>query len=293
MSTRRRERWVGWLFALPWVIGFSVFLLYPLLASIYYSLCDYSVLRPPIFIGLENYRQLFLDPVFWKAMANTGIYAALTIPSTLIVSLALALLLNTKVRGMAYYRTIFFVPSLVPAVATACLGLWMFNNEHGLVNQMLGFVGIKGPNWMGDIAWAKPTLAMLAVWGVGNAVVIYLAGLQDVPVQLYEAADLDGAPAWRKTWHITLPMISPVILFNGVMGIIQTLQVFVQPYIMFPEGAPARSTYLYVTYLYDNAFRFHKMGYASAMGWIMFVVIFALTMLAIKGTEKKVHYGSG
>lgn len=288
---RKGEGLRGWLFASPWVIGFSVFLLYPLSASIYYSLCDYSVLRAPVYIGLDNYRSLFQDPVFWKALSNTAIYAAIAIPVTLIASLGLALLLNSRVKGMSFYRTIFFIPSLMPLVATACLWLWLLNNQHGLINQLLGFVGITGPNWMGDTLWSKPSLALVAVWGVGNAVVIYLAGLQDVPVQLYEAAELDGARPWRRTWHITLPMLSPVILFNSIIGMIGALQVFVLPYVMFPEGAPARSTYFYTAYLYDNAFRFHKMGYASAMGWIMFIVIFLLTMLALKTTERRVHYG--
>lgn len=288
---RKGEGLRGWLFASPWVIGFGVFLLYPLAASIYYSLCDYSVLRAPVYIGLDNYKALFEDPVFWKALSNTAIYAAMAVPLTLITSLGLALLLNSRVKGMSFYRTIFFIPSLMPLVATACLWLWLLNNQHGLINQLLGFAGITGPNWMGDTLWSKPSLVLIAIWGVGNAVVIYLAGLQDVPVQLYEAAELDGARPWRRTWHITLPMLSPVILFNSIIGMIGALQVFVLPYVMFIEGAPARSTYFYTAYLYDNAFRFHKMGYASAMGWIMFIVIFLLTMLALKTTERRIHYG--
>lgn len=293
MTARRREAITGWLFASPWVVGFSVFLLYPLAASIYYSLCDYSVLRPPIYVGLDNYRNLIADALFWTSLKNTAIYAILVFPATLVASLAIALLLNTKVRGMSFYRTIFFIPSLVPVVSSSVLWMWLLNNEYGLINQLIGLTGVQGPNWMASTFWSKPALVLMAVWGVGNAVVIYLAGLQDVPVQLYEAANLDGARPWRKTWHITLPMLSPVILFNGIMGIIGTLQVFVQPYIMFPDGAPARSTYMYTMYLYDNAFRFHKMGYASAMGWILFILIFILTMLALRTTEKKVHYGGG
>lgn len=293
MTSRRREALTGWLFASPWVVGFCLFLAFPLLSSIYYSLCDYSVLRPPVFIGGENYQNLFADTLFWTSLRNTAIYTLLVLPATLFVSLGLALLLNTKVRGMSFYRTIFFVPSLVPVVSTAVLWMWLFNNEHGMINQIIGLAGIQGPNWMGDTFWSKPALMIMAVWGTGNAIVIYLAGLQDVPSTLYEAADLDGARPWRKTWHITFPMLSPVILFNGIMGIIGTLQVFVQPYVMFPEGAPARSTYMYTMYLYDNAFRFHKMGYASAMGWILFIIIFVLTMLALRLTEKRVHYGGG
>ncbi len=291
MTMRRKEAISGWLFAAPWILGFSVFLAYPLLSSIYYSFTDYSVLRKPVFTGLENYSDLMGDEVFWLTLKNTAVYAALALPIGLLVSVSLALLLNTKVRGMAFYRTIFYLPSLVPLVSLAMLWLWMFNGQRGLVNELLVLVGITGPNWLGDVGWSKPALAIISLWGIGNAIVIYLAGLQDVPDSLYEAADLDGASAWKKTRYVTLPMISPVIQFNLIIGIIGTLQVFAIPYIMLPGGAPARSSYFYTMYLFDNAFRFQKMGYACAMGWILFLLIFALTMIALKVSEKRVHYG--
>lgn len=287
---RRKDQIAAMLFASPWFIGFSVFLAYPLAASIYYSFCDYSVLKPPVWIGTANYTELMRDEVFWIALKNTLVYAALALPLGTILAIALALLLNTKVRGMAFYRTIFFLPSLVPMVSLAVLWLWLFNGERGIVNLGLESVGVGGRNWLGDPAWSKPALVLLGLWGAGNAMVIYLAGLQDVPQQLYEAADLDGASPWTKTRHVTLPMISPVILFNVIMGMIGTLQVFTVPYIMFPGGVPARSTYFYTMYLFDNAFRYHKMGYASAMGWIMFLIILSLTMLSIKLSERKVYY---
>ena len=290
---RKKEAWAGYLFAAPWIVGFCVFLLYPLLSSMYYSFCDYSVLKAPVWIGLDNYRELLGDEVFWIALKNTALYAVFALPLGVIFAISLALLLNSKVRGLAFYRTIFFVPSLVPMVSLAVLWLWMFNGEHGLVNRLLAFIGITGPNWLGDPVFSNPALVVLGVWGVGNAIVIYLAGLQSVPVALYEAADLDGAKAWAKTRHVTLPMISPVILFNLIMGIIGTLQVFTVPYVMFPGGSPARSTYFYTMYLFDNAFRYHKMGYACAMGWIMFLIIFALTMLSLRVSEKHVHYEGG
>lgn len=293
MTTRRKEALSGYVFALPWLIGFSVFLAYPLIASIYYSFCDYSVLRSPVFIGTENYQDLMRDEVFWKTLQNTLLYASFALPVGLLVSVSLALLLNSKVRGMAFYRTIIYLPSLVPLIALAMIWLWMFNGEHGLVNNMLGHAGIKAPNWIGDPVWSKPALAMISLWTLGNAVVIYLAGLQDVPQSLYEAADIDGASPWAKTRSVTLPLISPVILFNLIMSIIGTLQIFAVPYVMFPNGTPARSTYFYTAYLFDNAFRYQKMGYASAMGWILFLLIFALTMLALKFSEKRVHYGGG
>lgn len=293
MNSKLKESLTGWAFASPWVVGFSVFLLYPLVASLYFSFCDYSVLKPPLFIGTENYTDLFKDEVFWIALANTGIYALFALPASLIFSLALALLLNTKVRGMTVYRTIFFLPSILPLVAVAVLWLWLFNGEYGLLNSGLALFGIKGPNWLGDPIWTKPVLILLGMWGVGNAIVIYLAGLQEVPKHLYEAADLDGASPWAKTRNVTLPLLSPVILFNMIMGIIGTLQIFTVPYVMFPGGAPARSTYFYAMYLFDNAFVFQKMGYACAMGWIMFLIIFGLTITALKLSEKHVHYEGG
>ncbi len=289
----KKETRAALLFASPWVIGFCVFLAYPLLASIYYSFCDYSVLRPPVWIGLRNYTNLFQDEVFYKTLSNTAFYAIFALPLGMLVAIGLALLLNTKVRGLAVYRTIFFLPSLVPMVSLAVLWLWLFNGENGLVNIGLGMIGIKGPNWLSDPEFSKPALILLSLWGTGNAMVIYLAGLQDVPVQLYEAADLDGASPWDKVRNVTIPMISPVILFNLIMGIIGTLQVFTVPYVMFPGGSPARSTYFYTMYLFDNAFRYQKMGYACAMGWIMFVIILVLTMVSLRLSEKHVHYGGG
>jgi multiple sugar transport system permease protein len=290
---RRKEALTGLLFASPWFIGLAVFLLYPLGASIYYSFTDYSVLKAPVWIGLENYSELMRDEVFWKTVTNTGVYAMLALPAGLVLSLSLAMLLNSKVAGMAIYRTIFFIPSLVPMVSLAVLWLWMLNSQYGVFNHALSVVGIQGPNWLGDPLWSKPALVVTGLWGAGNAMLIYLASLQDVPQPLLEAADLDGASPWAKVRNVTLPMISPVILFNLIMGIIGTLQVFAVPYVMFPGGTPARSTYFYAMYLFDNAFRFNKMGYACAMGWIMFVVILALTLGALKLSEKHVHYQGG
>lgn len=307
----RAETRTALLFASPWIIGFSVFLAYPLVASFYYSFCDYSVLREPVWLGSQNYRALLRDEVFWKSLQNTAIYAAMVLPFGMAVAISLALLLNAKVRGMTVYRTIFFLPSLVPTIPLAVLWLWVFNGEHGILNEVLRRIQLAvlwlwdlvfhhgvaarhanlfAPNWLSDPAWSKPALVLLALWGAGNAMVIYLAGLQDVPAEMYEAAELDGAGFWAKTRNVTLPMLSPVILFNGIMGIIGTLQVFAEPYVMFPGGSPARSTYFYTMYLFDNAFIYHKMGYACAMGWIMFVIILALTLLALRISEKHVHY---
>lgn len=283
----------GYLFAMPWFIGFGVFLAYPIVASVYFSFTEYSVLKPPIWVGTQNYEALFADEVFFKTLGNTLIFAALFVPLATVVAFGLALLLNSKVRFMPLYRTVFFVPSLVPVVSLVILWMWLFNGEHGLINLVLGSVGITGPPWLTDVAWSKPAIVLMSLWGVGNAMVIYLAGLQGVPLSLYEAADLDGASAWQKTRNVTIPLVSPVILFNVVMGIINSLQVFTQPYVMSEDGAPSRSIYFYSMYLFDNAFKYHKMGYASAMAWIMFLVIFLLTLLALKAAEKRVHYEGG
>lgn len=289
---RKEEARSGLLFAAPWLIGFCVFLAWPLLASLYYSFTDFSVLKPPVWIGLSNFQELFTDEVFWKTVFNTLIFAALSIPIGTAFAILLALLLNTGVKGMALYRTIFFVPSIVQPVSLAMLWLFLFRGDGGVLNEALAVFKITGPNWLNDPAWAKPALVMMGLWGVGNAVVIYLAGLQNVPQALYEAADLDGASPWSKTWHVTLPMISPVIQFNVVMGIIGSFQVFTIPYIMFSGGGPDRSAYFYSMYLFDNAFIYQRMGYASAMGWVMFLIIFLLTMLFLRLSESKVHYGT-
>jgi multiple sugar transport system permease protein len=281
----------GLLFCSPWLIGFSVFLIYPIISSVYYSLTEFSVLQEPAFVGTANYRDLLSEGVFWKALGNTFFYAAFALPLGMIVALAIAMLLNTDVKGMTVYRTIFFLPSLVPTVATAILWLWIFNGQYGILNFGLREMGIPAPNWLTDPQWSKPALVLLGIWGVGNAVVIYLAGLQDVPEHLYEAADLDGAHWLQKIRHVTLPMMSPVILFNLIIGIIGTFQYFAVPFVMAPNGQPARSAYFIAVYLYDNAFPYLQMGYASALAWILFLMIAALTALAFWASRDRVHYG--
>lgn len=289
---KKREGLTGYLFASPWLIGACIFLLYPLGASLYYSFCDYSIMKAPVWVGFENYRDLMKDELFWTSVKNTTFFAVFSLPLGMVVAIGLAMLLNTNVKGMAIYRAIFFVPSLVPMVSMAVLWLWILNGDHGILNVGLRRVGFKEPpNWLGDPNWTKISIVLMGLWGVGNAVLIYLASLQDVPQSQLEAAELDGANAWDKTRAVTIPMISPVIQFNLIMGIIGTLQVFAIPFVMFPGGAPARSTYFYAMYLYDNAFNYGKMGYASAMGWILFIVIFILTRIAMKLSDRHVYSG--
>lgn len=290
--TRRewRDMGVGLAFISPWIIGFLAFTLYPVGASLYYSLCDYDILSKPVWVGALNYQDMLSDHIFWKSLYNTLRYAAFSLPLGLAVSLFLAVLLNQSVQGRPVFRTIYFLPSLVPVVASVMLWLWIFNGSFGLLNYALDFIGITGPQWLNDEKWAMPSLVIMSVWGVGNAIVIYLAGLQDVPRHLYESADIDGASAWAKLRHITIPMISPVIYFNLIMGIIGSLQVFVQPFIMMPNGGPNRSALFYAVYLYDNAFKHLKMGYACAMAWIMFLIILFLTWVATRSTREHIYY---
>ena len=280
----------GLTFLSPWLIGFVVFTALPIGLSVYYSLCDYSLVQPAVFTGTENYAALAHDPVFWKTILNTLYYAAVALPAALVLALGLALLLNVKVRGQAVYRTLVFLPSLVPAVASAMLWLWLFNTRLGLVNLTLGKVGVRNPpGWLSDTAWTKPALILMSLWGVGNTVVIFLAGLQDVPRELYEAAELDGAGAVGQLLNVTLPVLSPVIFFNLIMAIIGTFQIFAAPYIM-TQGGPARSSYFYTMYLYDNAFTYLKMGTASAMAWVQFLIVLALTAFAFWTGKRWVHY---
>jgi len=291
--TDRRNLRNGLLFASPYIIGFLAFTLYPLIASIYYSMCQYNVIKPPVFIGIENFRTLFFeDPLFWKSLYNTLFFTAFSVPLGLCFSIGLALLLNQKVRAMSVYRTVFFLPTIVPIVASAMLWLWVLNPESGLINGIIRqFLGVDGPGWIANEKWSKPSLILMSLWGVGGAMVIFLAGLAEVPQSLYEVADIDGAGRWAKFRHVTLPMLTPTILFNLVMGLIGAFQYFTQVYVMTGgRGGPVDSTMLYALYLYRNSFYYLRMGYASAMAWLLFVVILASTLLVLVTSKRWVHY---
>jgi multiple sugar transport system permease protein len=290
-SLDRVNRRNGLLFCAPWLIGLTVFLIYPLCAAFYYSLCDYSVLLPPVFIGFDNYVDLLKDPLFWKSLYNTAYFALGSVVLGLFVSLSLALLLNSKVKGLGVYRTIFFLPSLMPVVAGSILWLWMYNGQSGIINTGLRAIGISGPAWLGDPAWAKPAIVIMAVWGAGHAMVVYLAGLQDVPTSLYEAAIIDGAGFFQRLFHVTIPLMSPVIYFNVVLSIISGFQAFTQAFIMTGStGAPERATLFYVLNLYNVGFQDLRMGYASAMAWVLFIVILVLTFGATQLSKRWVTY---
>jgi multiple sugar transport system permease protein len=295
--TRRdfKQLRLGLSFTSPWIVGLTVFIAYPVLASLYFSFCDYSVLKPPVWLGLDNYRELTHDALFWISLRNTLFYAGLAAPLGTVVALSLALLLNQDVKGRAFFRTCLYLPSIIPIVASSMLWLWILNGQYGLLNWFLEPVlapfGLRAPAWLQDPVWAKPALIIMSIWGVGNAMVIFLAGLQNVPRDLYEAAEIDGASVGKRFWHITLPAIAPVIYFNVVMSLINSFQIFAQAYIMSEaasgssggvEGNPARSTLFYTIYLFSTAFNDLRMGYASAMAYVLFAIIAVLTYLATK-----------
>jgi len=287
----KRRDLVGLLFCAPWLLGFLTFMLLPMAAALYYSFCDYSIVQAPVFIGLANYRELFADALFWRSLYNTLYFAAGAVLLGLLTSLVLALLLNCRVRGLAFYRTVFFLPSLMPVVAGSILWMWMYAGDGGIINTALETVGIPGPAWLADPRFAKAALILMSAWGAGQAMVILLAGLQDIPAALYEAAVIDGAGWWQRLRHVTVPLITPVILFNLVMGLIVSLQVFTQAFIMTgASGAPERATLFYVLRLYNVAFRDLRMGYGCAMAWILFLIILGLTALLIRLSGKWVQY---
>lgn len=275
----------------PWWLGFVLLLAVPMGFSLYISFCDYTLLQPPLYTGGANYAALMHDGLFWKVVANTLVFALLAVPLSTILAIGLAVLLNQPVRGQAFFRAAVFVPTVVPLVVSGLVWMWMLNPSAGLVNALLGVLRIPGPPWLDSPHWAIASLVLISLWLVGSQMVIYLASLQDIPEELYEAGRIDGANGLRRFWHITLPGISPVILFNVVIGVINALQVFALPFVMWRgERGPQDATYFYTSYVYDNAFRFLKMGYASAMAWIQLAIILALTGLIFWLGRKTVHY---
>jgi multiple sugar transport system permease protein len=285
----RSQWWSGWLCASPWFIGFILFTGGPILFSVIISFCDYDILNPAHFIGLANYQWMFTrDPLFWKSIGNTA-FMILGIPLGMAVSLGMAMLLNVEVRGVALWRTCFYLPSIVPAVASAILWIWILNPNVGLLNNFLGAVGIHGPNWLQDERTSKPALILMGLWSAGGGMIIWLAGLKAISRTYYEAAAIDGASGWQRFRHITVPLLSPYIFFNLIMGLIATLQIFTQAFIV-TQGGPVDSTLFYAYHLFNSAFRFLQMGYASALGWFLFLAVFGLTLLQLRLSKRWVHY---
>jgi multiple sugar transport system permease protein len=287
----RQQVIVGTLFIMPWFIGFIIFGLYPIIMSVYYSLCRYDVLRIPQFIGFGNYEKLiFEDPYFWTSISNTLFYTVLRVPLCIIGSLFLAVLVNNTIKGVKIFRTIYFIPSIVTGVVLSVVWLWMFNPQFGLINSFLAFLGIPGPLWLLDPNWSKPSMILMSVWSIGGGrMLVFLAALQGIPNHLYEAVDIDGGSWWAKFKNVTIPMLSPVIFLWSVLEIIFSLQVFVEAYIM-TQGGPLNSTLFYNLYLYNKAFNDFEMGYASALAWLLLIISLIITIIQFKLSKRWVYY---
>jgi multiple sugar transport system permease protein len=278
-------------FIAPWALGFVVFTAGPILASLALSFTRYDIMMPPRFVGLRNFGDLFSDDLFFKSLYNTAYIVFFAVPLGMILAFALALLLNQKVRGMASYRTAFYIPSIVPAIGSAVLWRFLLQPQWGLVNGALALVGIQGPGWLSSEVWSKPALILVMLWSSGGPMVIYLAGLQDVPQSLYDAAHIDGAGLWARFTHVTLPLMTPTIFYTLVMRVINIFQVFGIVYVMTDGmGGPINSTLVYLVYLYRNAFSYFKMGYASAMAWVLFMIILGLTLIQFSLARSWVYY---
>ncbi len=279
---------------MPLIVGLCCLMIYPVFASFYFSLTDYPIFDPPKWVGPGNYAELFGDPRFFLSIWNTAYFAVFAVPLGMFVGLMLALLLNLKVRGLAFYRTMFFLPSIVPLIATCVLWNQILNPQFGLLNEFLRYIGMPEawiPGWLVDERWSKPGLVLMSIWGCGGGMVLYLAALQDVPQELHDSAAIDGATAWHRLRHVTLPMISPILLFTLVMGLIGTMQYFAQAYVM-TSGGPWDSTLFYALNLFNTAFTEYRLGYASAMAWIMFAIILTVTLIMMKVSNRFVYYHS-
>jgi multiple sugar transport system permease protein len=286
---KRREALTGYLFIAPAVLGFLIWIAGPMVFSAWISLTEWDLLSPPEFIGLGNYQLMLKDALFWQSLRVTFYFTLVSVPLFQAVAFAVALLMNVNVRGIAVFRTIYYLPSIVPLVANALLWAWVFNSDFGLLNAGLRAIGLPKVLWLQDPAWTMPALIVMSVWGVGGAMLIYLAGLQGVPQQLYEAAEIDGATYWHRFIHVTIPMMSPVIFFNLLLGLIGALQTFTQAYII-TNGGPQNATLFYALHIYRSAFRDFKMGYASALAWVLFAIVLLLSVLVFRYLGRQVYY---
>lgn len=286
----RREALEGYLGISPWVIGFLLFTLGPILASLYFSLTQWNIVETPKWVGLANYVKLITDdPLFTKALQVTFSYVAMAVPLRLVVGLGLSLLLNLKIRGMDFYRTVFYLPAVLSGVAVALMWIWILHPEMGVVNNLLALVGIRGPRWFWDPSTALISVVIMQLWYVGGSAVIYLAGLQNIPPHLYEAAEMDGANRWARFWSITLPLLTPTLFLQLVTNLIDAFQVFTSVYII-TQGGPLRATWMYMLYLYEQAFQEFNMGYASAMAWILTIIIVVLSIIVFRTSDRWVYY---
>lgn len=286
----RRETVLFYLCISPWLIGFGLFVLGPMIASLGISFTRWNLIDTPMFVGLDNFERMFWrDDRFWQSLRVTAFFTALYVPTELIGGLLLALLMNQRVQGISFFRTIFYLPSVLSGVAFVVVWMWLLHPDAGLVNNTLALVGVDGPRWLTNPNTALWALWMMSLWGLGRTAVIFLAGLQDVPQELYEAAAIDGSTNLQSFWRVTLPLITPTIFFNLVLSIIATFQTFTSAFVA-TDGGPLNSTLFYVLYLYQRAFVNFRMGYASAMAWVLFVVILLFTLLIVRSAQHWVHY---
>jgi multiple sugar transport system permease protein len=292
----------GFLFALPWIIGFLVFSVYPLFTSLYYSFTEFNPVVPPKWVGFENYAYIFKDPLFYKSLGNTLFFAFVATPINLFIALVLAVLINKKFMGRGMARTIFFMPSVIPMVASTMIWIWMFDPTYGFINNALKIFGVDGPAWLINPATTKWALVMMGSWCTGTTMLICLAALQDVPNSYYESADIDGANAFVKFFKITLPCISHVVVYQAILNLVNAFQYFTQVYVITTasggvtsgaSGGPQNSILMYPLYLFHNAFIYMKMGRASAMAWVLFAIVGILTFFMIKLTNRTVQNGAG
>jgi multiple sugar transport system permease protein len=301
LSLRTREKIAGYIFISPWLIGFLFLTFIPLIFSLYTSFTNYDITSEMNWVGFKNYITMFtIDPLFWKALYNTTFFVVLSVPLNTIGALSLAVLLNQKVTGMRIFRTVFYLPHVLSGVAVYLLWMEILNPQTGLVNVALSWFGIHGPAWFFDPHWAKPGVILMQLWGVGGGMLLYLGSLQSVPESLYEAAELDGAGPWQRFWNITLPMITPIMFFEIVTGIIGGFQVFQQGYVMSTasggspgSGSPVNSLLFYNLEMWNQAFVNFKVGYANAMAWLLFAIVMVLTWLNFKLSKRWVHYEGG
>ena len=287
---KRHETILGWLMVSPWLIGFICFSALPMFASLIISFTEWDMLSKPEWVGFENYKTLFFeDPLALHSLNITILFTIVSIPLNIVFGLALAMLLNTSIRGLAIFRTIYYLPAILSGVAVALMWRWIFSTEFGLLNALLSMIGIEGPAWLTDRIWVLPSFVIMRLWSVGGGMIIYLAGLQSIPTNLYEAAKIDGANWWHQTRFITLPMLSPTIFFQLIVGFIFSMQIFTEAFIM-TNGGPADASLFYLLYLYRTAFQYFDMGYASALAWVLFVVILVLTIILFKTGKSWVYY---
>ncbi len=294
MKPETRKILRGVAFISPWIVGFLAFTLYPLVASFYYSFTDFSLFGSPKWVAMNNYTRLFADPKFYKSFGNTIIFSVMVVPASIVLAMGLAILLNNQLRGNSVYRAIIFMPSVVPAVASAVVWIWILNPQWGLLNGMLRLLNLQGPPWLSNPDWAKPALLIVTLWMIGSDMVLYLAGLQEIPLDYFEAAELDGAGAWQKTIYIIFPLLTPIVFFHLINAFIWSFQYFSIPFIVSIQGSgqPADSLLFYSLYLYQNAFAYLKMGYASAMAWLLFLLVMVCTVIILKTSKRWVNYGN-